>query len=153
VATFTISSEGRTINESGALIAASEEANDVAGMLFGDYFYHYNDNLSQREHFRATKISAGDFLWLVRRGIVYLDATGAVSQNDMLISSATVAGEVQAAAAINTGGTIANYHASLKENLLGDAWPRGFALAVALETIAAAGLVKAQLLLPPRHKR
>lgn len=153
VVTYTPTLEGRMLNEAGVQIPADEEASDVAGMLFTDYYYHFHDNWNQKEHHRATQIVEGDFLWLVRRGIVYLDATAAVTVNDLLMSSATVAGEVQTATAIDTAGTIAQYHATLVKNLLGDANPRYFALARALETIGGAGLVKADLLLPPRHLR
>jgi hypothetical protein len=153
VATFTISCEGRLINETGDLVAASEEAEDVAGLLIGDYYYHIQDNADLLEAHRATTIEEGDFLWLIRRGLVYLDSTAAVTNNDDLMSSATVAGEVEPSTALNTAGTIAQYDATLWKHIYGDGNPRGYALATAMETTGGAGLAKARLLLPPRHYR
>lgn len=151
--TTTPSQEGRSLNESGVLIAATEEAEDVAGLMFTDMYYHVTD---QNELYRAddvTSLSEGDFLWLIRRGDVEVDVTAAVSDNAILISSATVAGEMQTAPAIDTTGTIAAYNTSLLQNLLGDANPRALGLGIAREAIVGAGLLNIRLLLPPRHVR
>ena len=153
VATFTISCEGRMLSELGVLIGANEEAEDVAGLLFGDYYYHVYDEIHELEAHRAVVIEEGDFLYLVRRGEVQLDSTSAVTDNDDMMSSATVAGEVETATALDTGGTIADYDATVWKHIYGDGRPRGFALATAIETLAAAGLKWCRLLLPPRHKR
>lgn len=153
-ATYTPTLEGRLLNESGVQVAANEEANDVAGLMLTDYFYHVVDGEELYEAHRALTINAGDFLWLVRRGRVELDATAAVNAGDMLMSSATVAGEVEPSTAINTGGTIAQYHASLIKHLTGSSTPNiASALAVAIGTIGGAGLVEAELLLPDRYVR
>jgi len=111
VVTYTTSFTGRLLDESGVLVPIAggpQDAIDVAGMLFSDYYTHFTDNAKQQETFRADTIEEGDFLYLVRRGDVHLDLTtvGATA-GDILVTSATVAGEVQVAAAINTAGTIA----------------------------------------------
>lgn len=152
VVTYTPTAEGRLINESGVLVPADEEASDVAGMLLTDYFYHFTDNASQHETHRVITINEGDFLWLVRRGKVELDVSGSVSANDILMSSATVAGECQLATVIDVTSTT-TLRDTLKKNLLGDANPRFFGLAKAIAARVGAGLVSADLLLPPRHYR
>lgn len=151
VVTYTPTLEGRLINESGVQIPTPCLAKDVAGQLLTDYFYHFDDNANQREHNRVLTIEAGDGLWLIRRGDTELDTTGAVTAGDDLVSSTTVAGEVETATAINTGGTIAEYEATLVQHTTGAASPsRGTCLARALETTGAAGQARCWLDLPDR---
>jgi len=153
-ATYTPTKEGLFLSEAGVLIAATEEVEDIAGALLTDYYYHVTDELETYEAHRVLTISAGDFLWLVRRCSKYeAKASTAITANDIVISSTTVAGEVEAAGAINTAGTIAQYNTSLFKNLLGDANPRAFGMGLASETIGAAGFFDLELLLPPRLLR
>lgn len=145
--------EGYLLNESGVLVAATEEAEDVAGLIPTDLYYHYVDQLEIYASDRVTALSAGDFVWLIRRGQVEIYSTATVADNDILISSATVAGQVDPAAAFNLGGTITQYHTGLMQHILGDAYPRAFGLAVATAARTGAGLTQVRLLLPPRHVR
>lgn len=149
---FTLQQEGRLINEAGVLVAASEEAVDVAGLLLGDYFTHIAPDDEQYEAFRCNLLEEGDFIWVIRNGIVYLDATAAVTAGDNLMSSATVAGEVETSTALDTTTAI-TLLATLKKHLTGAAFNLGCCLATALATIGAAGLVKVDLKLPPRRIR
>jgi len=147
VRTYTPSEEGRLITETGVLIPSVSHplpAIDVAGMLLTDYFEQFTDNLKEQEHYRVVDIEEGDFLWLVRNGEVELDASGAVTDGDILVSSSTVDGEVESAPVIIDVAT-------LRENIVGQ--PNHFGLARAAETTVAAGLVAAHLELPRRHTR
>ena len=153
VVTYTPSAEGRLLGEDGALINTSSPAIDIAGLLFTDYFTHFSDNQDQRENFRVVKIHEGDFLWLVRRGEVYLDSTGALTSGDDLMVSASVAGEVDKSTTIDTTSAV-TLNATLVKHLTGAAYrSAGACVARALETIGGAGLVKAELLLPDRFYR
>lgn len=148
--TFTITSEGRIITETGVLVPAGavpQRSDSIAGMLFGDYYYHFEDNASKFEQWRATQINPNDFLWLVRRGDVFLDASAGVTSGRKLVSSTGVAGEVREAVALDTTSAV-TLSATLQEHLLD---PEYYALAVAKATIAGAGLVQAWLNLPPRY--
>lgn len=155
VVTYTPSAEGFMLSEAGVLIPiAGISAIDVAGVLFADYYYNFNDNLNQREHGRATVIEEGDLLWLIRAGRWELASSAAVTDDDMLIVSTATAGKVMSAGAINTGGTIGDFNTSLRKQILGDASPTyGLALAQARATIGAAGLVDADIRLPRRFRR
>lgn len=156
VATYTPGAgiEGALLTETGVLIPNPSLSRNVAGMLLTDYYYHLDDALDTYESHRVTQIVEGDFLWLVRRGDVYLKSTTAVDIGKMVMASTTVAGNVEASGDLNTGGTIADYNTSVLKNVLGDALPReARGLAIARETIAAPGLVRSHLLLPPRYTR
>lgn len=143
--TFTPTQEGRFLDTAGALLpvgAVAQDAEDVAGGLLTDYYVHFDGDgqgvgYGGLETGRAVVIEEGDFLWLVLRGKFEADFEGAVTAGDPVVSStAAAAGEVRAAVAINTGGTIAQYHATLLERTLG----RGFkGLGHALETLGGAG--------------
>lgn len=151
VVTYTPTLEGRMLNESGVQIAPTEEARDVAGMLLTDYFTLFTDNIYGKEEFRVLTISEGDLLWLVRNGRVELDVTGTVTAGDIVVSSATVAGEVESAGAIDTA-SVAAYAASKKKNELGTASPMSFGLALARAT-GTDTRVLCDLTLPPRYAR
>lgn len=153
VVTYTPSQEGRLLGEDGALINTSSPAIDIAGLLFTDYFTHFSDNADQRENFRVVTIHEGDFLWLIRKGVVYLDSTGALTSGDDLMVSASVAGEVDKSTTVDTTSA-ASLNTTLTKHLTGDAYPAsGACVGRCLETIGAAGLVKAELLLPARLYR
>jgi hypothetical protein len=152
-ATYTPSFQGRLLAEAGTLVpiaAGPQDAIDVAGMLFSDYYYHFTDNLTNMEHYRCHTISEGDFLWIVRRGEVYLDAASAVTSGEILNTDVTTAGEVLPATAIDVLGTIGEYHATLEDHLWG---PNFHAVAEARETIEEAGEVLSWLDLPKRFSR
>lgn len=154
VVTYTPSAEGYMVSEAGVFIpVAGISSGDVAGLLFTDYYYHFNDNLNQREHFRATQIVEGDLLWLIREGRWEVAGVGVVTDDDMLIVDTVTAGKVKSAGAINTAGTIAQYNTSLRANTLGRANPQfGLALAHARAT-GTDTLIDADILLPPRYRR
>ena len=154
VVTYTPSAEGRLLGEDGALINTSSVANDIGGMLLTDYYYHFNDNLNQREHFRVITLEEGDFLWLVRNGTVYLDASGNCTDGRIAIVSSTVAGEVEDGVDLDEGGTIGDYSLTLRKNLLRDALPRQ-ALGVGKfrESRVGAGMVKVDMNLGYRFYR
>lgn len=152
VVTYTPTQEGRLLAEAGVLVpilSAPQNAIDIAGMLFADYYYHFTDNMSQHESFRAITIEEGDFLWLVRRGDVELDGGAAITDGDILNSSDVVAGGVLPATAIDTT-TAVTLFATLEDHLWG---PNFHAIAQAKETTVGAGMVRAWLDLPPRFSR
>lgn len=152
VVTYTPDFTGRLIAEAGTLVPTAggpQDAIDVAGMLFSDYYTHFTDNAKQHETFRALTIEEGDFLWVVRRGEVYLDAGAAVTDGDILNTSDAVAGEVLPATAIDTTTAI-TLHATLIDHLWG---PNFKAVAQAKETIVGAGQVLCWMNLPPRFSR
>lgn len=143
--TYTPSQEGRFLDTSGVLLPAGAtpvNSETVEGGLLTDYYLHFDldDNgvgYGGLETGRAVTIEAGDFLWLVRRGKFEADFSAAVTAGEPVVSSTGTAGEVRSAVAINTVGTIAQYHTTLLERTLG----RGFkALGHALETLGGAGL-------------
>lgn len=154
VVTHTPGQEGRLLGEDGALINTSSAAIDIAGALLTDYYYNFNDNLNQREHFRALTIEEGDFLWLVRKASSFeLDASGNITSGRIVIVSSTVAGEIEDGVDLDTS-SVANYDTSLRKNLLRDAAPR-YALGVgkALAARVGAGLVAVELDLGVRLRR
>lgn len=147
-ATFTITQEGRMISEAGALTVATDTNDKIAGMLLGDYFWQMSDNAKELEEYRITQIEPGDFLWVVREGIVFLDADGSCTIDRYAVPTAT--GEVTMAADFDTS-SVANYHTSVKNNIV--AQDNFFAVARFLETRVGAGLVKAKLELSSRMNR
>lgn len=150
VRTYTPSVEGFFINEAGALIPNPEEVRDIAGQLFADYFYHFDDNINQKEHNRALVLEEGDACWLLRRGDTEASSTTAINADDMFMASTTVIGRVEASPAINTAGTIAQYETTVLQNTLGPVRSGARALGRATETIGAAGLFNCHLDLGPR---
>lgn len=152
--TYTPTQEGRLLGEDGALINTGSPAIDIAGLLFADYFYHFTDGASDREHGRVITIAEGDFLWLVRNGPIDVDSTGAITAADDVVVSETVAGECEAATALNLGGTITDYNTTLVEHLTATAAPAlGQCIGRALETTLGAGLCEVDLALGPRRTR
>lgn len=151
---FTPSNEGLLLSETGVLVpiaGAPQDAIDVAGAMLSDYVYHHDDDFNSKANYAVTTITEGDMLWVARKGDIELDSSTAVTAGEALVSSTTVAGEVEAATAIDTTGTIAAYHATLIEQTVNQPLMKG--LAVAKDTIAAAGTVKAWLDLPSRYER
>jgi len=152
-ATYTVTLEGRLISEAGALVptaAGPQVANDVAGLLFTDYFTHFTDNLKQMEHFRVLTIEEGDFLWIVRRGDVELYSSAGFTAGDILNTSTVTAGAVETATAIDSTGTIAQYHATLIDHLWG---PNFNAIAQAKADAPVTDLGQCWLELPSRYSR
>lgn len=147
--TYTPTQEGRLISETGVLVptaGAPQNGEVVAGALFADYYTHFDDDYTNFDNGRVITIEEGDLLWVVRRGEFELDFSGAVTAGGHVVTSATVAGEVQAAAAIDTTTAI-TLHATLAEHLL----QRGYkAIGTAMETLGGAGLGKVFLELPVR---
>lgn len=152
VATYTPTLQGRLLLRTGALAGASAAVEDIAGMLLDDYFLSSEDNISQMEKSRVTTLEEGDFLWLIKSGDVDFDTDEAVNANDILHIGAGGVGKV-GTTAINTGGSIADYHSSLLLNLLGAANPRAQGVGIAQATVAAPGLVRGNLLLPDFYGR
>ena len=124
----------------------------VGGALFERYVYTYHASNGDWNDSYATgmvdEIKPGQWLWVIRRGIVYLKSTGAVTNGDILICADD--GEVSVADAIDTT-SVTTLNTTLRGRLFGDGYADGRAVAVALETIAAAGMVKAELRLPMRY--
>lgn len=150
VVTYTPTTEGRGITETGVLTpAAAVSVADIAGYLLTDYYYHLDDPLDQYESHRVTQLNVGDFCWLLRRGQMELDTTAGVNDEQVVIASATVAGEVQDAPTIDTTSAV-TLNSTLQQNMLGDANPAFFGVGVAKETTGAAGLADILVLLPPR---
>jgi len=152
--THTTTCEGKLITEAGAIAAtgsAPHDANLLAGMLFSDYYTHFDGNYAGHENFHVTTIEEGDFLWVVRRGKVQLAATGTIGSAGLfLVTSGATDGAVAPAATINTAGTVAQYHASIIENRVGQPEEKGIALSLAAK---ASDLVWAELHLPYRYTR
>jgi len=155
-ATYTPNFEGRFITEPGVLVptaGAPQDAIDVAGLLFTDYFTHFTDNAKQLETFRVHTIEEGDFLWLIRRGDWEPEVVGQVNDGDFLVSDGATAGRCVAAPAVNTGGTIANFYDTFIQHVIGQ--PECKALAQAKDSVPGPGVdnVRAWIDLPPRFSR
>lgn len=151
--TYTPSQEGRLLGEDGALINAGSVAIDIAGLLFADYYYHFTDGNTDKEHGRVVSIGEGDFLWLVRNGPIEVDSTTAVTALNDVVVSETVAGECEAATAIDTTSA-ATLNTTIREHLTATAAPGlGECIGRALETTLGAGLVEVDLALGPRRFR
>tara|TARA_R100000951_G_scaffold72911_1_gene61370 strand:- start:749 stop:1447 length:699 start_codon:yes stop_codon:yes gene_type:complete len=114
VATYTATIQNQLILFTGSLSGAAAVCGTVAGMLFADYFTHWDDNASKLELGRATKIQAGDIMWVVRNGIVNLKASGAVSAGSPIVTAAD--GKLAASSAIAVG-TITALKDSLIQNI------------------------------------
>lgn len=147
VATFTPSVEGLFLAETGVLVptaGAPQPVVDIAGLLFADYYYHFTDNMSGLLHFAVETLTEGDFCWLIRNGDWAVDWSGAVNSGDIGISSTTVAGEVEAAAARSTA-SVAAFADYVEQNTVGQ--PKLYGLCEAQETLAGAGLGAARIML------
>lgn len=151
-ATYTPTKEGYILSELGALAPVSSLARACAGMLFTDYYYHQDDGLDIYESHRVITINEGDFLWLIRKGIVYGASANAVTALDAVIISSGTAGKVAATPALDPTNA-ATLGATYLLNASGTATPAGKCIGQALETIGGAGLLKMSLELPPRRIR
>lgn len=150
VVTYTPSVEGKSIGVDGVLSGNEETAEAIAGFLLADYYYTQPDDaIDTHENGRALLIEEGDFLYLVEEGEYEAYIDSAATDGDMLVTKN--AGNLTAAGAINTAGTIAQYHATLIKNTTGFANPTNTGVAQARETIGAAELAWVNILLPPRY--
>ncbi|MAG68185.1 MAG: hypothetical protein CMK74_20305 [Pseudomonadales bacterium] len=117
--TWTPSVEGVGILLDGTglhgLLADNE---DLAGVLFTDYYTHFDGDPNKLELGRYEAVKAGDLLWVIWRGYVEVQYTAAaVAVGDPVVTAAN--GEFIKALAINTAGTIADYNTSLQGHLFG----------------------------------
>jgi hypothetical protein len=103
--TYSRAFQARFILKTGALAGAKAAADDIAGLLFDDYYSAITDNLSNQEFHRKTALSAGDGFWVIRGGNpdAWVDAT--IADNVNLVTQTS--GRVQAAAAYGTGSVAA----------------------------------------------
>ena len=148
VGTYTPALQNRLLLWTGALAGAGALTRTIAGMMFADYYWHWDDNQHQMDLYHATTINAGDFLWLVRRGLITMDYAGAVADDGAIITAAN--GEVDAAPAIDTSSV-----ANLSTTLLGHLENQNFAKKVgeARETVSGAGQYLTELMLPRDYRQ
>ncbi len=151
VATYTPTIQNQLVLFTGTLAGAAAICGTVAGMLFADYFTHWDDNASKLELGRATKIQAGDILWVVRNGIVNLraQAGGGVLAGKPLVTAAD--GKLIASTAIATTSV-----ADLKDSLIQNIERASTFGAMVGKSITAAGSGNAQFkceLMLPRDYR
>lgn len=149
--TYTPVLQGRFISELGVLGASGATARSQAGILFDDYYTSFTDNLIEQELGRALTLAEGDFCWVIREGYVDVWTASAVTALDNMMMDAGGLGKVSTSTAVNTGGTIAQYNASLIPNTLGTGRPGGACLGYFTASRADAGLVRARVMLPPRY--
>lgn len=148
--TYAPSVEGKSIGIDGVLSGNEETSQAVAGFLLADYYYSQPDDaIDVHQNGRALLIEEGDFLYLVEEGEYEAYVDSAANANDMLVTKN--AGNLTAAGAINTAGTIAQYHATLIKNQTGWSNPLNTGVAQIRDTIGAAELAWVRLLLPPRY--
>jgi hypothetical protein len=137
-ATYTVTLENRLIKWNGSLSGAGELAEEIAGMLFTDYYYYWSDRGVDKGLHKVLQISEGDHLYVAYFGDVELDANGSVNDGESLLGAAS--GEVAPATTPPT--TVAH----IIDNIQGQPWGKGVATARATRT--GAGTVKAHLNLP-----
>ena len=143
VATYTPTLQNRIILHGGAgLAGAGALVRTIAGVLMADYYTHWDDNSSKRDDHHALTLEAGDFIWLIRRGLCYVDCDGAISDDAGFIMAAN--GEATASAAIGTG-SVAALATSLLENTEGLNYAKKVGEARATVSGAGQGLVEMML--------
>lgn len=144
VATYTPTLQNRILLKSGDLAGADALCRTIAGMMFADYYTHWTDNGNPAVDFHATALEAGDIFWIIRRGLITGDFSGAVSSNGPVVTDAN--GELKASTALNTGGTIAQYNTTLLGHVENqNAFTK---VGEARQTVGGAGQGKFELMLP-----
>lgn len=149
---YTPTKEGHLLYNTGALVptaSAPQLAENVEGVLFTEYFSSgpsnetYNDKLIGYE----LTLEEGDLFYVIREMDnceVYASET--ITDELAMVSSGAAAGQVADAATFDTGGTVAAYSASLRQNITGDI--AVYALGRFKTGRTGAGLVTANLRLP-----
>lgn len=144
VATYTPILQNRMILHTGAQVGAGALVRTIAGVLMADYYTHWDDNSSKRDDHHALTLEAGDFVWLIRRGLCYVDCAAGIADDLGVITASP--GEVTGSAAINTGGSNADLFNTMLENTEGLNYAKK--VGEARETISGAGQGLIELMLP-----
>ncbi len=137
-------SEGRFLLKVGTLAGAGAQQDAIAGALLAPYYSNTADFTDTSVNFKVGVLTPGDCIWVVRRGRLPLDASGAINSGIVLKTAAN--GEVAAATLIDAA--VHTTHPEFLENSFSQ---KGKAVGIMRANSGGAAITDAEVLLSPSY--